>query len=813
VGLLDNNQFADDTTSAQPAPSSPPYSGLLGNVPIDPSMLPQQTIDALRRQRAMEGIISSLAHAGVNSGPSRLPIPTGAVLGAAALGGLEANRNFDAALARNLLLGPQYNALSLENQSRAINNAIGALTLRGWQGVQGNGGVPGRGVAPSLLATAPATTTPQAAVPPGAPAAPSLSPQFQPYIDAAKNAETATNLPPGSVSGFLLAENSAPGSVSKKGASGPFQLMADTAKAHGVTDPNDPAQSSAAAAAEAAQHFQRYAGDPAMVAAAYNWGSGNLDNWLSNGADPAKMPAETRRYIGNYVHAQSPDVQQRALSYLSPEAGQRLALSIAAPPTRTGLLAPVADTRLLGGPPAGSGSSVAPSAANTPLLDPATLVARAQQYNFPGGIQTANQLLGMAQHMMPQGTILMRDGSVALPPGADVAEMTKALAAKGFVRGNDGLFHIEPGYVAGSAALAGAEAGAKVPAQQAVERSKFVPLSRPGEQLWDPLANRIVASNPVLLKGVDPQTGAPYEEYRYLGGGAGTAGGAPSAANNSDLLGGGYLLPSGRTVQQASASAGGNNAPLPGATPGPAAISTNEQGLPRVQTGLSPLAESSAKARGTQLEEYGTALQTNATNAVNAQFTIDQMRRESGNGAGWEPGRYADWIGGFRSMMQGALGDKYSSDDLKNALGNFQSFTKNSMQLVTQATRAVSPRAAVQEMQLIAQSLPGAHTSSTGLRYIFDQLSANNDFMIAKNQAADAWRGSHNGTLAGFEGAWNQSVSPFAFLAHRMSNDDVAAMTANLQKTAEGRTLLTRIQNEVATVNKLGLFNDGGTSG
>jgi hypothetical protein len=82
--------------------------------------------------------------------------------------------------------------------------------------------------------------------------------------------------------------------------------------------------------------------------------------------------------------------------------------------------------------------------------------------------------------------------------------------------------------------------------------------------------------------------------------------------------------------------------------------------------------------------------------------------------------------------------------------------------------------------------------------------------MVAKNQAADTWRGSHNGTLAGFESAWNQSVSPFAFLAKRMSNDDFAAMASNLQKTPEGRVLLGRIQGEVGTVAKLGLFGQGG---
>jgi hypothetical protein len=73
---------------------------------------------------------------------------------------------------------------------------------------------------------------------------------------------------------------------------------------------------------------------------------------------------------------------------------------------------------------------------------------------------------------------------------------------------------------------------------------------------------------------------------------------------------------------------------------------------------------------------------------------------------------------------------------------------------------------------MIREALPGSHTSFTGLRYIFDQLSANKDLMVAKTQAANAWRGNHNGTLAGFEAAWNQSVSSFAFLAHRMSPAD-----------------------------------------
>src|SRR6185437_11920050 len=254
-------------------------------------------------------------------------------------------------------------------------------------------------------------------------------------------------------------------------------------------------------------------------------------------------------------------------------------------------------------------------------------------------------------------------------------------------------------------------------------------------------------------------------------------------------------------------AAGGSNIPLafpaaaqPQGGSAPAAAGGGNP-LLTVQTGLSPLEHSSAEARGHQLEEYGQTLSTNATNAVNQQFTIDQMRRESGNGSGWTPGKFSEWVGDARAILNGV---GLSGPETDAALANYQAFQKNSMTLVTQATRAVSPRAAVQEMTMIRNALPGAQTSQGGLRYMFDQFSANNDFMIAKNQAAETWRGGHNGTLAGFESAWNQSLSPFAFLVHRMSPDDLTTMASNLQQTGAGRSLLAKIQQEVSPAQKLG---------
>lgn len=42
---------------------------------------------------------------------------------------------------------------------------------------------------------------------------------------------------------------------------------------------------------------QKYGGNTDYILAAYNWGPGNTDKWIAEGADPAKLPAETRNYI------------------------------------------------------------------------------------------------------------------------------------------------------------------------------------------------------------------------------------------------------------------------------------------------------------------------------------------------------------------------------------------------------------------------------------------------------------------------------------------------------------------------------------
>lgn len=79
---------------------------------------------------------------------------------------------------------------------------------------------------------------------------------------------------------------------SKAGAEGHFQFMPDAAKDYGLKNPYDFNESADAAARYFANLSKKYKGDPAKMAAGYNWGPGNVDKY-----GLGKAPAETRGYI------------------------------------------------------------------------------------------------------------------------------------------------------------------------------------------------------------------------------------------------------------------------------------------------------------------------------------------------------------------------------------------------------------------------------------------------------------------------------------------------------------------------------------
>lgn len=81
----------------------------------------------------------------------------------------------------------------------------------------------------------------------------------------------------------------------KSGAVGEAQLMPETAKDLGV-DPYDRDQNVEGGRRYLGQMYDKY-GDWTKALMAYNWGSGNVDKWIAQGADPAKVPEETRKYV------------------------------------------------------------------------------------------------------------------------------------------------------------------------------------------------------------------------------------------------------------------------------------------------------------------------------------------------------------------------------------------------------------------------------------------------------------------------------------------------------------------------------------
>jgi soluble lytic murein transglycosylase-like protein len=90
---------------------------------------------------------------------------------------------------------------------------------------------------------------------------------------------------------------------SSKGAIGAMQVLPTTAKQPGFGV--NPVQGNAPEEMERVGRdyygaMQKRYKDDITAAIAYNWGPGNTDRWLASGADPAKLPTETKNYITKF---------------------------------------------------------------------------------------------------------------------------------------------------------------------------------------------------------------------------------------------------------------------------------------------------------------------------------------------------------------------------------------------------------------------------------------------------------------------------------------------------------------------------------
>jgi hypothetical protein len=246
--------------------------------------------------------------------------------------------------------------------------------------------------------------------------------------------------------------------------------------------------------------------------------------------------------------------------------------------------------------------------------------------------------------------------------------------------------------------------------------------------------------------------------------------------------------------------------PTPGA-PGAAPPGALPPGA--IQTGLAPAAEAEQKGYGTQLADFGKSLQDNAAAAQQQDYLLNQMEKESQT---WRMGKWATAqgeAGAYLSAFADGLGLKGPEiDNLNQATGDFQAFRKNAIQLTTAATRQVSSRAAVQEMQMIQKALPSPDMSKGGFEQVINQLHSVNDYAQATNAAADNWRQSHNGSLANFQNYWQGGISPGAFLMMRLPPDQRQAAVQEMAKTPSGKAQLARLSDEIKFGVQNGVFQN-----
>lgn len=120
--------------------------------------------------------------------------------------------------------------------------------------------------------------------------------------------------------------------VSPKGATGIAQFMPATAAERGV-NPNDPTSSIYGGADYLASLKQQFGGDTKLALMAYNWGPDNVKKWMAAGADPSKIPGETREYLARVLGGGGQSPQQIAQTLL-PQG--RPATSVA-PPVQGGI--------------------------------------------------------------------------------------------------------------------------------------------------------------------------------------------------------------------------------------------------------------------------------------------------------------------------------------------------------------------------------------------------------------------------------------------------------------------------------------------
>lgn len=271
-------------------------------------------------------------------------------------------------------------------------------------------------------------------------------------------------------------------------------------------------------------------------------------------------------------------------------------------------------------------------------------------------------------------------------------------------------------------------------------------------------------------------------------------------------------------IQNASVAAPAPAPQLPiggGGVQGPAAPATTAGGMQVLAQGMSRGALSEQEAQGQEYGKLPAQLDSAADAAKTMNANLDEMEQTSKS---WTPGKWASVAEEAREGLQSvAKGLGVNTPELDQKVGDFQSFNKLAYNLPRQAARELGSRTGVQELQLLGKSFPGPEMSGGGMGIVIPQLKGLNDFTVAKQQAAGIWKGANNNSLGplasadnkDFQTFWNDHASPVAFIVHRMSQQNPAALQAALTRMKDipgGTQALNNIIQQTKWASEAGLL-------
>jgi hypothetical protein len=594
-----------------------------------------------------------------------------------------------------------------------------------------------------------------------------LDPQLDSVFDAAGR---QFNVDPTLLKALTLTESSGrPNAVSPAGAQGLTQLMPGTAQEVGVSNPFDPTQAIYGGAKYLAQGLDKY-GDPVKALMYYHGGPDETQWGVKTQGYPKTVASYYGQLRGNGKSMEGID----ALAAVGQPA-------LNGPPTG---IAGQANPQMAQAQPGGmSDEDILNGLATGRLPMPPGLAGPTppppQTSSQPGGLQQfgpedqawareQSQLHSALGRQTPAWISDLAKLGVAQP----LAAQTKAGENLQTV-GPNGVVSNMPGAVGSAAEKEAAIAGGKA--------AGALPFVAPTEAAKE--SQKITIS----------RDGAIYRGSEYIGH-------APKQTTVTDPQGNEYTaFTPPMTVGGAQGQQPPANAASPGASSNPNVPTPPAGAVMGSPSKLGPGETEALKMRGEEEQKQRQVVINEANQAQRDAATIQNMVSEEGKFVSGPFAEHAQEAARYLRLIDPSYNGQVAS---------YEDYLKNSGNLVRQAVRETSGRAAVQEFNMIANTLPTPETSPQGRLRVQNELLGLSDYRVAKGQAQQQWEAAHGGPgrVTDFETTFQKQASPYAFIVTRMDPQTRQELIGKLQGSEEGRKELGRLRDQIKFIGQSGIL-------